>query len=140
MLFDPTLKEKPRVTKHPEAFCWITYERKGLPGRVTIFNAVDEKVPLVLKMKGEEYRQVTFDYTQVVDYEPKAGDMVFRRLKDDEIRQVAEIRAKETRRMAFNMNKKPMSVAALRRRYIQELRHKSIVVKIEEAIPHTNPE
>lgn len=139
MLFDPTLREKPRKTRHPEAFCWVEYETQtGTGETIRIFNAVDEKVPLVLKVAKVAYKQKSFTYVQLEDYTPQAGDLVFRRLSDSELNQVAEIRAREVRRAAFAAGHSPrkvMNVATLRRKYRAEMRHKSVVTRIDDAQP-----
>lgn len=135
MLFDPTLKEQPRTTRHPEAFCWITYRGKAVPTmKVRVFNAVDEKVPLVIKLKGIEYVQETLVYEQVEDYQPKGGDLVFRRLKPEELEAVLDIRA---RRILNQVPKgqRRMPLAAVKRQHRGRLMHETVIVDIKHVEP-----
>lgn len=120
--------------KHDAAYCWVTYRAKDDGELIQVFNPVDEKVPLVAKIKGREYEQVEFNTGRVTDYQPKVGDLIFRYLTKDEQDKLAELEADRMFKNRKGMNLRKVNKATLRRELIQsgKYRHITAITKITE--------
>jgi hypothetical protein len=81
--------------KHPTAKAWCLYRPKdGNGDRLRIYNTTNSDVPLVIQVKGRDWMLDIMEWEYAPDYVPRSGDMIFRRLTNDEREHLARLSAK----------------------------------------------
>lgn len=136
-----TIKKEPAGLKsHPDAFKKFFY-KNAANEELEIYNARNGSVPMIMKVKGVEYRQSILKapiYIAFNLYKPKSGDWVFRNATMVEVGELAKIATEHAN------TKKKFPTRQQRRHYeracIDSYKGTPVAVKLEQKLSYEQPD